>query len=180
MATHGLEPGDNHEKPRVAVGLAALLNFVGAFISLKVAATIAEDIVDPEASRPRSSSPGCSGGIFWNLLTWRLSIPSSSSHAFIGGVVGAVARIGGSRTRRRPPSRARPRARARPWSLRDRRCERSFGGSVATAVAERPFPNTVRRGRRSCPTGEARGRVGDARRCDGHTTCVGTRCREMA
>ena len=49
-------------RPKVAVGLAALLNFVGAFISLKVAATIAEDIVDPTRSRPRSSSPDCSAG----------------------------------------------------------------------------------------------------------------------
>jgi PiT family inorganic phosphate transporter len=77
-------------KPKVAVGLAALLNFVGAFISLKVAATIAEDIVDPKAITPAIILAGLLGGIFWNLLTWRLSIPSSSSHALIGGVVGAV------------------------------------------------------------------------------------------
>ena len=76
--------------PRVAVALAALLNFVGAFISLKVAATIAEDIVDPEAITPAIILAGLLGGIFWNLLTWRLGIPSSSSHALIGGVVGAV------------------------------------------------------------------------------------------
>ena len=77
-------------KPKVAVGLAALLNFVGAFISLKVAATIAEDIVDPNAITTTIILAGLLGGIFWNLLTWRLSIPSSSSHALIGGVVGAV------------------------------------------------------------------------------------------
>ena len=76
--------------PKVAVGLAAFLNFVGAFISLKVAATIAEDIVDPNAITPAIILAGLLGGIFWNLLTWRLSIPSSSSHALIGGVVGAV------------------------------------------------------------------------------------------
>jgi PiT family inorganic phosphate transporter len=77
-------------RPKVAVGLAALLNFVGAFISLKVAATIAEDIVDAEAITTTIILAGLLGGIFWNLLTWRLSIPSSSSHALIGGVVGAV------------------------------------------------------------------------------------------
>jgi inorganic phosphate transporter, PiT family len=77
-------------KPKVAVGLAGLLNFVGAFISLKVAATIAKDIVDPKAITPTIILAGLLGGIFWNLLTWRLSIPSSSSHALIGGVVGAV------------------------------------------------------------------------------------------
>jgi PiT family inorganic phosphate transporter len=76
--------------PRVAVGLAAVLNFVGAFISLEVAATIAEDIVDAGAVTPVVILAGLLGAIFWNLLTWRLGIPSSSSHALIGGVIGAV------------------------------------------------------------------------------------------
>jgi inorganic phosphate transporter, PiT family len=77
-------------RPKVAVGLAAVLNFVGAFISLKVAATIAEGIVKADAVTPIIIFAGLLGGIFWNLLTWRLGLPSSSSHALIGGVVGAV------------------------------------------------------------------------------------------
>jgi PiT family inorganic phosphate transporter len=77
-------------RPKVAVGLAALLNFVGAFLSLKVAATIAEDIVDADAITPAIILAGLLGGIFWNLFTWWRGIPSSSSHALIGGVVGAV------------------------------------------------------------------------------------------
>jgi inorganic phosphate transporter, PiT family len=77
-------------RPRTAVLLAAALNFIGAFISLQVAATIAEDIVDPTAITPTVILAGLLGGIFWNLLTWRLGLPSSSSHALIGGVVGAV------------------------------------------------------------------------------------------
>ena len=76
--------------PRAAVGLAAVLNFVGAFLSLKVAATIAEDIVDAGAITPTIVFAGLLGGIFWNLITWHLGLPSSSSHALIGGVVGAV------------------------------------------------------------------------------------------
>jgi inorganic phosphate transporter, PiT family len=76
--------------PRTAVGLAAVLNFVGAFISLEVAATIAEDIVNPDAITPAIILAGLLGGIFWNLFTWWRGIPSSSSHALIGGVVGAV------------------------------------------------------------------------------------------
>jgi inorganic phosphate transporter, PiT family len=76
--------------PRAAVGLAAVLNFVGAFLSLKVAATIAEDIVDAGAITPTIVFAGLLGGIFWNLITWSLGLPSSSSHALIGGVVGAV------------------------------------------------------------------------------------------
>jgi inorganic phosphate transporter, PiT family len=77
-------------KPKVAVALAAVLNFVGAFISLEVATTIAQDIVDPKSITTTIIFAGLLGGIFWNLLTWRLGIPSSSSHALIGGVVGAV------------------------------------------------------------------------------------------
>src|SRR5919109_981103 len=76
--------------PKAAVALAALLNFVGAFISLKVAATIAEDVVDAQAVTPAVILAGLLGAIFWNLLTWRFGLPSSSSHALIGGVVGAV------------------------------------------------------------------------------------------
>jgi PiT family inorganic phosphate transporter len=76
--------------PRAAVGLAAVLNFVGAFLSLEVAATVAEDIVKGDAVTPTIIFAGLLGGIFWNLITWRLGLPSSSSHALIGGVVGAV------------------------------------------------------------------------------------------
>ena len=53
-----------------------------------MAATIAEDIVDAGAITPTIILAGLLGGIFWNLLTWRVGIPSSSSHALIGGVVG--------------------------------------------------------------------------------------------
>jgi inorganic phosphate transporter, PiT family len=77
-------------RPKLAVALAAVLNFVGAFISLEVAATIAEDIVDAGAVTPAVILAGLLGAIVWNLLTWRLGMPSSSSHALIGGVVGAV------------------------------------------------------------------------------------------
>ena len=50
--------------------LAAVLNFAGAFLSLKVAATIAEDIVKPDAITPAIILAGLLGGIFWNLITW--------------------------------------------------------------------------------------------------------------
>jgi PiT family inorganic phosphate transporter len=76
--------------PRAAVGLAAVLNFVGAFISVTVAATIAKGIVDqPEVTVPIIFA-GLIGAIVWNVATWFLGIPSSSSHALVGGVVGAV------------------------------------------------------------------------------------------
>jgi PiT family inorganic phosphate transporter len=76
--------------PRVAVTLASILNFAGAFISLKVAATIAKGIVNSGAVTPTVVFAGLIGAIAWNLLTWYFGLPSSSSHALIGGVVGAT------------------------------------------------------------------------------------------
>jgi PiT family inorganic phosphate transporter len=76
--------------PRIAVAFAAVLNFVGAFISLEVAATVASDVVDPEAITTTVIFAGLVGAICWNLVTWYFGLPSSSSHALIGGVVGAT------------------------------------------------------------------------------------------
>jgi PiT family inorganic phosphate transporter len=76
--------------PRVAVALAAVLNFVGAFLSLAVAATIASGIVDAGLVSLEIVFAGLVGAIAWNLLTWYFGLPSSSSHALIGGVVGAA------------------------------------------------------------------------------------------
>jgi PiT family inorganic phosphate transporter len=76
--------------PRVAVSLAALLNFVGAFLSLAVAATIASGIVDANLVTLPIVFAGLVGAIAWNLATWYFGLPSSSSHALIGGVVGAA------------------------------------------------------------------------------------------
>ena len=81
--------------PRVAVGYAALLNFAGAFISIAVAATIAQDVVSVGAITPTVVFAGLIGAISWNLITWYLGLPSSSSHALIGGVVGAAFVAGG-------------------------------------------------------------------------------------
>jgi PiT family inorganic phosphate transporter len=76
--------------PRVAVTIAAVLNFVGAFISLEVAATIASGIVDAELITPAIVFAGLVGAIAWNLATWYFGLPSSSSHALIGGIVGSA------------------------------------------------------------------------------------------
>jgi PiT family inorganic phosphate transporter len=76
--------------PRLAVGFAALLNFAGAFISLKVAATVGSGIVEAGAVTPTIVFAGLIGAIAWNLITWYFGLPSSSSHALIGGLVGAV------------------------------------------------------------------------------------------
>src|SRR4051812_44076623 len=76
--------------PRVAVSLAAILNFVGAFLSLEVAATIAQGIVQADIITTTIVFAGLIGAITWNLATWYFGLPSSSSHALIGGVVGAA------------------------------------------------------------------------------------------
>ena len=78
--------------PRVALALAAVMNLVGALISTKVAATVGGGIIDP----PTGSSglqvvfAALIGAIAWNLITWYFGLPSSSSHALIGGLVGAA------------------------------------------------------------------------------------------
>jgi PiT family inorganic phosphate transporter len=77
-------------RPRVAVGLASVLNFAGAFISVTVAATIAKGIVDQADVTVPIIFAGLIGAILWNVATWFVGIPSSSSHALVGGVVGAV------------------------------------------------------------------------------------------
>jgi inorganic phosphate transporter, PiT family len=76
--------------PRVAVGLSGVLNLVGAFLSLAVAATIASGLVDTKLVTLTVVAAGLAGGITWNLVTWLFGIPSSSSHALIGGVIGAT------------------------------------------------------------------------------------------
>jgi PiT family inorganic phosphate transporter len=78
--------------PKLAVGYAAVLNFVGAFISLEVAATVANDVVSVQSNSVGLLAvfAGLVGAIAWNLITWYFGLPSSSSHALIGGMVGAV------------------------------------------------------------------------------------------
>src|SRR4029079_8694534 len=78
--------------PKVAGGYEAVLNLVGAFISLGVAATVAKDVVSVQANSVGLLAvfAGLIGAIAWNLITWYFGPPSSSSHALIGGMVGAV------------------------------------------------------------------------------------------
>ncbi|RPI80286.1 MAG: inorganic phosphate transporter [Chloroflexi bacterium] len=77
--------------PRVALGITALAEFCGPFIfGVAVAETIGHEIVRPESISLQVILASLVGAIFWNLLTWYLGIPSSSSHALIGGFIGAV------------------------------------------------------------------------------------------
>jgi PiT family inorganic phosphate transporter len=82
--------------PKTAVALSAVLNLVGAFLSTAVAATIAKGLVDADLVTLEIVFAGLVGGITWNLMTWLLGIPSSSSHALIGGVIGAMLAAAGS------------------------------------------------------------------------------------
>jgi PiT family inorganic phosphate transporter len=83
--------------PKRAIAIASLLNFVGAFISLKVATTVGKGFVSTGAVTTTVVFAGLVGAIIWNLVTWYFGLPSSSSHALIGGLVGSVlAAQGGS------------------------------------------------------------------------------------
>ncbi|MCB0926129.1 MAG: anion permease, partial [Mycobacterium sp.] len=88
--------------PKVAVALAGVLNLVGAFLSVEVAATVTKDVLRIQDTKTGTLLPdisanlglmiifaGLIGGILWNLLTWLFGIPSSSSHALFGGLIGA-------------------------------------------------------------------------------------------
>src|SRR2546421_4196096 len=74
--------------PRNAIIMAAILNFVGALVSVSVAKTIAKGLIDPKGATQWVILAALIGAITWNLITWRFGIPSSSSHALIGGLVG--------------------------------------------------------------------------------------------
>ncbi|MEV5429906.1 inorganic phosphate transporter [Streptomyces sp. NPDC052701] len=76
--------------PRTAVLVSAVLNVAGAFLSTEVARTISGGIVDDSLVTPGMIFAGLVGAILWNLLTWLLGLPSSSSHALFGGLIGAV------------------------------------------------------------------------------------------
>src|SRR5689334_3081488 len=77
-------------RPRVAVLIAGILNLVGAFLSIEVAKTISSGLVDETKITPTVIFAGLVGAILWNLMTWLLGLPSSSSHALFGGLIGAT------------------------------------------------------------------------------------------
>jgi PiT family inorganic phosphate transporter len=92
-------------KPKVAVGLSAILNLVGAFLSVEVALTVTNSVINiqDDSGAPRAELladggeallliilAGLVGGILWNLFTWLYGLPSSSSHALLGGLVGSA------------------------------------------------------------------------------------------
>jgi len=78
-------------KPRVALGMTALANFVGPFIfGVAVANTIGHEVVAAKSININVLIAALTSAILWNILTWALGFPSSSSHALIGGLIGAV------------------------------------------------------------------------------------------
>ncbi|MFM7029668.1 MAG: anion permease [Micrococcales bacterium] len=83
-------------KPRTAVAIASVMNLVGALLSTSVATMISVGMVnDPGSLKPEIVFAGLTGAILWNLTTWFLGLPSSSSHALFGGLIGAVAAAAG-------------------------------------------------------------------------------------
>jgi PiT family inorganic phosphate transporter len=76
--------------PRLAVLVAAVANLAGAFVTTAVASTVGKGIIDASLATPQTVLAAVLGAIVWNLLTWWLGLPSSSSHALIGGLIGAA------------------------------------------------------------------------------------------
>jgi inorganic phosphate transporter, PiT family len=76
--------------PRWAVVISAAANLAGVFVTTAVAKTVAEGIIDTSLATEQTILGALLGAITWNLLTWRLGLPSSSTHALIGGLVGAA------------------------------------------------------------------------------------------
>ncbi|CAN5277166.1 hypothetical protein BH18ACT12_BH18ACT12_05360 [soil metagenome] len=82
--------------PRMAVLVASVANLAGAFVTTAVAKTVGKDIVASDLINTKTVLAGLLGAIAWNLLTWWFGLPSSSSHALIGGLVGAALAQSGS------------------------------------------------------------------------------------
>src|SRR5438874_13130338 len=76
--------------PRIAVLVAAAANLAGAFVTTAVAKTVGKGIIDTSLANEKTVLAALIGAIAWNLLTWWLGLPSSSTHALIGGLVGAA------------------------------------------------------------------------------------------
>ena len=83
--------------PRLAVAVAAVANLAGAFVTTAVAKTVGKGIIDTGLANEKTVLAALIGAIVWNLLTWWLGLPSSSSHALIGGLVGAALVQSGSK-----------------------------------------------------------------------------------
>jgi PiT family inorganic phosphate transporter len=77
-------------QPRIAVAMSAVLNLIGAFLSVEVAKTISGGIINEQGITTQVIFAALVGAILWNLLTWLLGLPSSSSHALFGGLIGAT------------------------------------------------------------------------------------------
>ena len=82
--------GTRAVRPRMAVLIAAVANLAGAFVTTAVAKNVAKGLIDANLATQQTLLAALIGAIAWNLLTWWLGLPSSSSHALIGGLVGAA------------------------------------------------------------------------------------------
>jgi PiT family inorganic phosphate transporter len=83
-------------KPQYAIVMSAIANFAGAFAGTAVANTVGTGLISSQVESQTVVAAALVGAIVWNLVTWRLGIPSSSSHALIGGLLGAAAAAAGT------------------------------------------------------------------------------------
>ena len=154
-------------KPKTAVLLAGVLNLVGAFLSVEVAVTVTTSVLKVQDSKTGHLLPsidastgltiifaGLIGGILWNLLTWLFGIPSSSSHALFGGLIGAGLAALGQRGRqldRGHPEGADPRGRRAGHRLPRRRMRNLAGVPDHPQGAWRSAAKRASAGARSPP-----------------------------
>ncbi|MHB8468587.1 MAG: inorganic phosphate transporter [Gaiellaceae bacterium] len=89
--------GTRSLSPRWAVAISAAANLAGAFVTTAVATTVGKGIIETGLATEKTVLAALLGAIAWNLLTWRLGLPSSSTHALVGGLVGAALVQSGSR-----------------------------------------------------------------------------------
>src|SRR5438128_6245877 len=83
--------------PRIAVAVSAVANLAGAFVTTAVAKTVGKGIIDTGLATEKTVLAALLGAIVWNLVTWWLGLPSSSTHALIGGLIGAALVQSGSK-----------------------------------------------------------------------------------
>jgi PiT family inorganic phosphate transporter len=127
--------------PRPAVALASILNFAGALLSLNVAATVATGIVSAGDVTETVAFAAIVGAIAWNLVTWIYGMPSSSSHALIGALIGAVAAGVGGGALARSADQGR---RAGPGGTAGRVRGRGVGDHLHLSVGRPAAPGTGR------------------------------------
>jgi phosphate/sulfate permease len=121
--------------PRQAIALAAVFNLIGALMGTAVASTIGKGLVDTNVVTMATIFSGLMGAIIWNLITWWFGLPSSSSHALIGGLCGAALASAGRQLERAALGHDRRQGRGRRPLAQGRAADDQLARSSASSAA---------------------------------------------